>query len=170
MEDEAPDGIIRFCTTEQIICCSSRFFVVEKLTQTKGPITFLTSRRNSLITVYDASRLDKCHLSLHKPPYCLPLSTSQDKGSRRQLFFRHPYHNKDSSCTVFNMCDRGGIKCFGLSLSMRDGADTQVEWSEDVNVLHNKVGSLQEDIGALGIRDRTEFDLSSAYERTYQFS
>ena len=205
MEDEAPDGIIRFCTTEQIIwidkrypkrpllglkhsrnydpslrtetiqfdsrqSCSSRFFVVEKLTQTKGPITFLTSRRNSLITVYDASRLDKCHLSLHKPPYCLPLSTSQDKGNRRQLFFRHPYHNKDSSCTVFNMCDRGGIKCFGLSLSMRDGVDTQVEWSEDVNVLHNKVGSLQEDIGALGIRDRTEFNLSSAYERTYQFS
>lgn len=145
-------------------------FTAEKLTQTKGPITFLTSGRNSLITVYDTSRLDKCQLSIHKPPYCLPLSTSQDQGNPSQLFFRHPYHNKGSSCTVFNMCDRGGIKYFDLSFSTRDGADTRVEWSEDVNVLHNNGDTLQEDIGALGIRDRTEFDLSSAYERMYQFS
>lgn len=68
------------------------------------------------------------------------------------------------------MCDRGGIKYFDLSFSTRDGADTRVEWSEDVNVLHNNGDTLQEDIGALGIRDRTEFDLSSAYERMYQFS
>jgi hypothetical protein len=68
------------------------------------------------------------------------------------------------------MCESGGINCFDLAVPTWDWTDTQVEWFEDIKVLDSKVDTLREDIGALGIRDRTEVDFSAAYERMYQIS
>ena len=66
------------------------------------------------------------------------------------------------------MCERGGINCFDLALPEVGRTDTQVEWSKDVKALDSKVDTYREDMGALGIRDRTEVDFSAAYERMYQ--
>lgn len=68
------------------------------------------------------------------------------------------------------MCERGGINCFDLAFPAVGRTDTQVEWSEDVKALDTKVDTYREDMGALGIRDRTEVDFSAAYKRMYQIS
>ncbi|KAK2466844.1 hypothetical protein APHAL10511_001102 [Amanita phalloides] len=185
LENVGPDGIMRLCTTDQILWidkrCPNKPLLGLKHGRNRDPtlrtvtikfdqrlMTFLTSGRNSLATVYDVSRLDGFPLTVHNPPYCLLLSTSHDEKNTSQLFFRHPHQLGDTCCTVFQMCDRGSLNCLDLSLSAQEGTNTKVEWLDDVKALDSESNIRYEDVGAVGIRDKTEVDFSPTYE--YLFS
>ncbi|KAF8623481.1 hypothetical protein AX15_006264 [Amanita polypyramis BW_CC] len=184
LEDEGPDGIVRLCTTDQILYIDKRWpnkpllglkhgrnhdptLQIHTIQLEHDLATFLTSRKNSLMTIYEVSRPSGFPISVHTPPYCLPSSIGHDKPNIGQLFFRHPYQIGDACLTLFQMCERGSINYLDLLVPTCEGSHTKIEWPEEMNALNNSVSAIQGDTGALGMRDKVEMDFSSAYEHLF---
>ncbi|KAF8636607.1 hypothetical protein AX17_003417 [Amanita inopinata Kibby_2008] len=184
VEDESSDEIIRLCTTDRVLWIDKRYpnkpllgfkhgrnFDRTLQTQTmqiKRGLTFLTSRKNSLMTVYDVSRLDNCPITVHTLPYSPSSLTGCNKPNLSQLVLQHPDDTSNTNLTMFQLCERGSLKCLDFFASLQEKADTKVEWSEDVMALDAKSSTVQLDVGVLGMRDRIQVDLSHAYEYLFQ--
>lgn len=133
-----------------------------------GPLTFLNSRRNGLVTVYDVSRGDESLAHLFVPPYTLP--SLQVPGSTRpgHAFFRHPEDTKDNVCFI-QLSDRGSVHRMDFQYSstasgspiMCDGGS--VKWSEDVYELEKDLENRHAEPGPMGERRYEETDLTDAY-------
>lgn len=138
-----------------------------------GPLTFLTSARNSLVTVYDVSEGEDAFGHLNVLPYALP--SIPIVGERRvgQLVFRHPNNACNSSATLLQLSDRGSIHQLNLELSA-DGQARQPtgrthDWSQEVLDLEKTMETATSDVGVFGGRTYTEVDLEPVYRRESSF-
>jgi hypothetical protein len=132
-----------------------------------APLTFLSSRKHNLISIYDVSRGDDDGLiHVGGVPYCLPHIQSNQAGV---VFFQHPLDQRETNVSLFCCSDRGSIRQLDLesipynevALPLRDPA---YEWSEDVEELDGRASGLRPDIGPLGAREFTTVNMKSLYD------
>lgn len=133
-----------------------------------GPLTFLSSDKHGLVTIYDASAESDGFCRLARPPYAL---SSLPLGSRRvgHAFLRHPSQSHDKSAMLLQLSERGSIHRMDITLddaaSDRSGMDTHY-WSSDIQAIERATEGSREDSGSLSQRTHTEVDLQDAYLST----
>ncbi|KAG7447915.1 uncharacterized protein BT62DRAFT_986039 [Guyanagaster necrorhizus] len=184
---EDQDGhLIRLCTTSQLLWIDDRkpgkpllgyhhnrsfdrTLKTETVSFQSAPLTFLTSRKNGLVDVYNVSRSSENGLvHANALPYCLTSATGFEDSLTGQSFVHHPYLNGDQSFSLLRLSRRGAIQMIELHCSNEIGTLTpQFEWSDDVKDLDLKASTLRPDEGLLGNREHMEVDFSGVYRHVF---
>lgn len=132
-----------------------------------GPLTYLTSRRNGLVSVYSVSACEEGLMKSHIEPHILshtpgsPVTPFRRSGT---AFFRHPARQShDSTVDMLELSSRGAI--FGRTLVYQDSDDipgevTYDEVPDPPILLRNQ----QKDFGPLAAREHITLDLRELYE------
>jgi hypothetical protein len=131
-------------------------------------LTVLSSRNNSLLSVYDVSSNKSGLLQSHALPYSL--SGRFPSGAHAGFYVAHPHPESDATAaSLVQLTSRGGI--YQTALVLRQDKDTtpfpatvDVSWSSAIHRLANTC-SVQPDIGKLGARVVQEVDFRQAYQR-----
>lgn len=132
-----------------------------------APITFLTSRQNGLVTIYDVSRSDDMLVHLHTPPYCLPSWQPNNEGHAGFAFLRHPAFTDPRDITMFQLSERGAIHAVNLGHALEPDDDehpVKFEWSADVRDLETRMKNMNSSHGPLGERRWSQEDLQADYQ------
>ncbi|KDQ17971.1 hypothetical protein BOTBODRAFT_143690, partial [Botryobasidium botryosum FD-172 SS1] len=138
----------------------------------RAPITFLTSRKNNLITLYDVSASPETGLtgSYSNPAlFCLGTPTSASITSR--AFFRHPLNETSSFFNLFSLTSRGAVYRHRIGYAdsdARDGWREGWEWDEGVRALNRE--NREQEVGVvdgLAARDCTVMNLRREYEEIF---
>jgi hypothetical protein len=131
-------------------------------------LTVLSSRNNSLLSVYDVSSNKTGLLQSHGLPYSL--SGRFPSGPHAGFYVAHPHPESNATtASLVQLTNRGGIYQTALVLGQdKDAtpfpATVDVSWSSAVHLLATTC-SVQPDIGKLGARAMQEVDLRQAYQR-----
>jgi hypothetical protein len=129
------------------------------------PITFLTSRQNGLVNVYDVSRTADQLVHVHNPPYALPSSLGFHGRHRGFAYFRDPIHFDEPCVNFFQLGLSGDVHTRRYCPS--EGSTKHslvVEWSGEVTRLNSKASSLQPTLTLASLRESTQVDLHLAYK------
>ena len=134
------------------------------------PLTFLTSRKTGLVSVYDVSRGEDDLVHMNAPPRCLPCVTPH---GGLPIFgwnlFQHPLMDP-SHVDVLHLSSRGDINRLHAQLRLDGDTDPSASgrsqgfiWNDDVKELANS------DLGVTGsdrltARESSTVDLGSAYQ------
>ena len=136
-----------------------------------SPFVFLTSYRNSLITVHDVCGTEDGFLHIHTAPYSLSIAPTSEPKSRGEVIFRHPAEKDNMTATILRLSARGSLRCTDLELVEDDALDdvpamktSSTDFSPEVRELA-RLGSVHSDAGPLGKRNSERFDLTDVYER-----
>ncbi|KAH9945903.1 uncharacterized protein BXZ73DRAFT_37424 [Epithele typhae] len=137
---------------------------------TNASLTFLTSRRNSLVTVYDVTREQNLvHSSGY--PYALPSAAAADGPHLGHTFFQDPSLAGSKQISLFQLSAGGGLSVFDLDHLSRDDyyepylVETPEEWPPHVESLAQT--AKPNDSGPLAGRVYSIADMSHAYQRLY---
>lgn len=141
--------------------------VLSNLTVILEPVTFLTSRRNGLVSVYSVSPREEGLLYSHHEPYVLSHSPGTPVAPFRRagtVFFHHPTRQRnDSAVDMLELSSRGAI--FGRVLVQSDGdSASSVEINRETRDSHIIEGNLGRDLGPLSTREHVTIDLRGFYE------
>ncbi|KAL1746085.1 hypothetical protein HDZ31DRAFT_34934 [Schizophyllum fasciatum] len=192
IENDPSEHTIRLCTTSQLLWLDSRFTGRPLLSYAHGrqydpalqlhtarmrgaPLSFLSSPRNGLVTVYDVSRADGDLVYAHIAPYALP--TVRPTPFVGQAFFRHPSAGEEGAISCLRLDARGGLTCSDICCAERDGEHagqdeqpprTGLQWSDEVKALAAAVEAAEPDAGPLGAQDKVEMNLRPAYDRLFR--
>ena len=106
------------------------------------PVTFLTSRRTGLVSVYDVSRGEDDLVHMNAPSHCLPYITPHgDLPLTGWNLFQHPLMDS-SHVDVLHLSSRGGINRLHAQLQSDADADPSAPvqsqgfvWNDDVKEL-----------------------------------
>lgn len=131
-----------------------------------APHTFLMSRKNSMMTVYDVSRSGDGLIRSNIPPYSLPPISGNYIRSTGHVIFQHPSESNDIGTAMYQLTERGSIHCryFDFPPGGQVNADREIyEWSTDVQSLARKA-NIGRDVGLLGSRSSSEVNLRHAYQ------
>jgi hypothetical protein len=137
-----------------------------KLYQVKS--TVLSSRKNSLLSVYDVSGNKNGLLQSHALPYSL--SGRFPSGPHAGFYVAHPHpESGNTTASLVQLTSHGGIYMNAL---VRQNKDTtplpvtvDVSWSSAVHRLATTCGTQKTEIDKLGARAMQEFDFRQAYQR-----
>ncbi|KAI0748606.1 hypothetical protein C8Q80DRAFT_1219698 [Daedaleopsis nitida] len=126
------------------------------------PLTFLASRRNSLVTVYDVSRgRDSTDKLVHSygTPYALPPVLWPDAPHLGHAFFQQPTLSGLKHLSVFQMSPRGGVSLLNFNHLPADSphklsadASRRAAWSPAVEKLADEANVMRSDQGLLAQR------------------
>ena len=134
-----------------------------------GPLTFLTSVKNSLVTVYDVSEGDDNFGHLNTLPYALPQVPVIGERRVGRVVFRHPNDTSTTSAMLLQLSDRGSIHRLDLELTVdeevRQPCGRTHEWSQEVLDLEKTMEGATTNLGAFSSRTCTEVDLEPVYRR-----
>lgn len=143
------------------------------LTVCTGPVTFLTSRRNSLITVYDVARgsdLTDKHLYMYGDPYALPPIIRPDGSHLGYAFFQQPTLTGSKHLSILQLSQRGSVSLLNLDHVPADtnpgqstGAPLRAEWSPEVKQL-SEAADARTVRGPLAERAHSIVDLGPLYQ------
>ncbi|KAF8478464.1 RNA polymerase I-specific transcription-initiation factor-domain-containing protein [Russula ochroleuca] len=187
IETNLDDGLSRLVTTSELIWIDPRFHITPVLawkhereydrtlsSHAVGiggmKLTVLSSRNNSLLSVYDVSSNKSGLLQSHALPYSL--SGRFPSGAHAGFYVAHPHPESDATAaSLVQLTSRGGI--YQTALVLRQDKDTtpfpatvDVSWSSAIHRLANTC-SVQPDIGKLGARVVQEVDFRQAYQRLF---
>ncbi|KAI0345324.1 hypothetical protein BDW22DRAFT_1326075 [Trametopsis cervina] len=142
---------------------SDRMLHVDIASFTDGPITFLSSYKDNLVTVYDVAQDKSGVVHMNTPVYTLPPLPLLGVRAIGHAFIRHPADMDANSVSFLRLSDRGSIHRLDLSLDDQDEPlrETHV-WSDEVQQLDERELSRAED-GPLSERAFSEVDLEIAY-------
>jgi len=136
-------------------------------------LTVLSSRNNSLVSVYDVSGNEDGLLRSHALPYSL--SSCFPSGSNAGFYVAQPHPDSgiDTTASLLQLTSRGGI--YQTALALRQDNDTtplsvtvDVSWSPAVRRLAT-ASSTRPEMGKLGARVMQEIDFRRAYQRMSSF-
>lgn len=136
---------------------------------TVAPLTYLTSRKNGLVTVYDVSRSDDDKLlHVNVSPYALPLLSGHDEWHSGITSFRHPLDKNNTCVSWFQLSNRGGIHRLDLDVALKNSNGSHFpglgfEWSTDVKEMDLQATSVRPYSGPLEARRPSPVDLSPFY-------
>lgn len=140
------------------------------------PISFLTSRKTGLVSVYDVSRGPDDLIHVNVPPYCLqPPASFTSLPLTGHTIFQHP-SMKNSQLDIFHVSCEGSV----YKLNARFSEETQTTnrprndqqhciWDDAMKDLHVKSKNLDTDMGPLTQRDHSDINLAPAYNRKLLF-
>ncbi|KAI0780690.1 hypothetical protein BD413DRAFT_702681 [Trametes elegans] len=138
-----------------------------------SPLTFLTSRRNSLVTVYDVSGSSDNLIHLHDNPSALPPILRPDGPHLGYALFQPPTLAGLKHVTIFQLSERGGLSMLNLDRASTHAQESsatsrvRMEWSPDVRKLGEDANADQPDMGPLATRAHSTVDLRPAYHRLF---
>jgi len=142
------------------LCC---IFVHKYLV---APQTFLTSRKNGLVTIYDVSRSDDGLIHSNVPAYSIPPVSSYYTPNTGHLLFRHTSNQSKTATTMYQLSERGSIHCLDLDFppigQLRREREC-CEWSEDVQSLE-ETANVSSDMGLMASQVASKVDLHLAYQ------
>ena len=124
--------------------------------------TLLTSRRNNLISLYDASQSDDQLLHIRGEPSGIlpPFTTLESIG---QTFIRSPFINEDAHAIVLKLSDRGAISGCGLSLDgLESDLAVEVKYTSALKSVEEQTWEPKE--GLMLKQDHTQLSMTGAYE------
>ena len=132
------------------------------------PVTFLTSRRTGLVSVYDVSRGEDDLVHMNAPSHCLSSVTPRgDLPIAGWNLFQHPLMDP-SHIDVLHLSSRGGITRVHAQLHSDDGVGSSASdqgflWNDDVKELANtNLGFVGSD--RLTDRESSLVNLGPAYQ------
>ncbi|KAJ7688411.1 hypothetical protein B0H17DRAFT_657363 [Mycena rosella] len=182
VEDYQADQMIRLCSTSQVIWIDrrntakpllafkhgrsfDRSLEAHTIAMDTGHLTTLSSRKNSLLSIYDISRSHGNMACVQTPPYCL--TASANGGIQRgHTFLRHPLDQPDSPMSFFRLSEVGSLHAFQLSVT--DFEEVSFTWPEDVGRLHTESAQLREAVSSLGSQDLTTVNMFPAYDYIFR--
>ena len=134
------------------------------------PITFLTSRKTGLVSVYDVSRGEDDLVHMNAPSHCLPCITPRGGLPIASWnLFQHPLMDP-SHADVFHLSSRGDINRLHAQLHSDDDVDPSSSdrnqgfaWNDEVKEL----ASANLDVTGsdrLAARESSTVDLGPAYQ------
>jgi len=133
-----------------------------------GPLTFLSSLKNGLITVYDVSRGNDHLTHCHSVPTSLLYNGDMGALDSESTFVVQP---DMSSFSLLRLSSQGSLHCQDFAVCRNDmdmpprqNIVTSHEWSADVQKLAQKAKGLQPQYGPLSARHFSELNLRPAYE------
>ncbi|KZT09664.1 uncharacterized protein LAESUDRAFT_695395 [Laetiporus sulphureus 93-53] len=136
------------------------------------PITFLTSRQNGLVTVYDVSRSTDNLVHLHAPAYPLPSMHTLGRRNLGHSFLHHPSDDNEENVSILRLTDVGSIQLLELNMAKggvsRDAARLprqSPERSADFNALRARMRDSLPKLGPLDWRMFIQKDLQIVYNR-----
>lgn len=131
------------------------------------PITFLTSDKNALVTVYDVSSDDDTFIHLNATPYMLNQGAPSTKRRIGRDIVKYP---SQSRAMILELLHNGSIHCTELRSSLSGplndtGPASPVicEWSPAVKEISERAAVSV--LGPLGGRNMSEVDLEPPYHR-----
>lgn len=140
------------------------FFVVDRYLI--APQTFLTSRKNGLIIVYDVSRSDDGLIYSNVPSYSIPPVLGYDTRNAGHLLYQHPSEPSKTATTMCQLSERGSVHCLVLDFPPASQIRRECEccdWSPDVQSLE-EAANVYPDMGPLASQIACEVDLHLAYQ------
>ncbi|KAI0372898.1 hypothetical protein BV20DRAFT_990286 [Pilatotrama ljubarskyi] len=191
VESLSDDHLIRLVSSEEILWLDERNTKKPLLSVKHGreiditlraqthvmissPLTFLTSRRNSLITVYDVSRGSDNLVHLYDAPYALPPALRPDGPHLGYAFFQQATLSGSKSMSIFQLSERGSISLLNLQRLSKDvaqetpnSARRRVDWPPDVLKLKEDADAARSDLGPLAGKAHSIVDLQPAYQRLF---
>ncbi|KAK7693787.1 hypothetical protein QCA50_003359 [Cerrena zonata] len=177
-------GFITVCSTSEILWLDERYdkrpifsvkhgrrydqhLQISNVMFKDSPLTFLTSRRDGLIAVYDVSQGEDNLLHLHTPPYTLPSVSNLGSVRSGYTWLQNP--DEEHRTCFMQLTDRGSLHRMDLEFStstvedIARGTDGGYEWSDMVWQIEKDVENQHEDTGPTGERGYEETDLNDAY-------
>ncbi|KAG1891158.1 hypothetical protein F4604DRAFT_1876316 [Suillus subluteus] len=136
-----------------------------------GPLTFLSSLKNGLITIYDVSRGNDNLIHCHSVPTSLPHDGDMGASEAESTFFVQPDR---STFSLLRLSGQGSLHCQdfavyrnGMDVLPRQTSGTSHEWSADVQKLAQRAKELQPRYGPLSARHFSELNLRTAYQKIF---
>ncbi|KAI0699676.1 hypothetical protein BC835DRAFT_1304385 [Cytidiella melzeri] len=184
---EAPgaDHMVRVVTTNELVWIDERFprkpmfgwkhrrqkdrtLQLHTMRFQNGPLTFMTSSKNSLVTVYDVAREESGLPRIATPAYSLSPFTLGREQCIDSAFVRHPSDTGDESVLLIQLSDRGSIHRLDLSLADAQEYTGRTHiWSHEVQQLDSKTANLGTEYGQLSGRMFNELDLEPVSQRIF---
>ena len=136
----------------------------------EATFTVLSSRKNSLLSVYAVSRDKDSLLQSHGLPYSL--SGRFPYGPHAGFYVTHPHPgSRDAStASLIQLTSRGAL--YQTALTVCENEDEtpspvtiDVSWSPAVQRLATASSTQQADVGKLGARSMQEVDFRQVYQR-----
>ncbi|KAG2078176.1 hypothetical protein BDR04DRAFT_1226942 [Suillus decipiens] len=134
-----------------------------------GPLTFLSSFKNGLITIYDVSRGDDNLIHCHSVPTSLPHDGDMSASELESTFFVQP---DKSTFSLLRLSGQGSLQCQdfavccnGMDDLSRQTSHTSHEWCADVQKLAQRAKELKPHYGPLSARHFSEFNLRAVYQK-----
>lgn len=133
-------------------------------------LAVLSSRNNSLVSIYDVSGDKDGLLRCHGLPYSLSGRFPSGPHAGFYVVQPHPDSGNDTTASLLQLTSRGGI--YQTALGLRQDTDTtplsvavDVSWSSAVHRLATDSSIQRLDVGRLGARAMEEVDFRKAYQR-----
>jgi hypothetical protein len=133
-------------------------------------LTVLSSRKNSLVSIYDVSGDKDGLLRSHALPYSLSGRFPNGPHAGFYVAQPHPDSGNDTTASLLQLTNHGGI--YQTALALRQDTDTtplsvavDVSWSSAVHRLATASSVQRPDVGRLGARAMEEVDFRGAYQR-----
>ncbi|KAI0647297.1 hypothetical protein C8Q79DRAFT_958760 [Trametes meyenii] len=191
VESLADDHIIRLVSSQEILWLDERHarkplvaikhgrafdttLRSQSLIMIGSPVTLLTSRRNSLVTVYDVSRGIDNLVHLNGSPYSLPSVLCPDGPHCGYAFFQQPTIAGSKQLSIFQLSERGSLSLLNLQKTSDDivtessgRVPRRTEWPTDVATLGGEVEAAPPNLGPLATRSHNVVTLDSAYKRLF---
>ncbi|KDQ61038.1 hypothetical protein JAAARDRAFT_204806 [Jaapia argillacea MUCL 33604] len=194
IESAIEDELVRVTTTSEILWLDERFrkrpllaykhgrqfdrtLQTRTISVSRTPLTFLTSRKNGLVTIYDVCADDgSARVHSNCRPYVLPPITLPDVANSGYTIFRHPLDRSQKNATLMQYSSGGGVYKMDLELvsdpPLQAGQPDfgemgleEPEWSPEL--LRLKAMEDQANVGPLGAQEFSEVDLRPVYERLF---
>ncbi|KAJ7581235.1 hypothetical protein C8J56DRAFT_1057231 [Mycena floridula] len=177
VEDRWDDHLVRLTSMRQLIWIDQRVpgkpllsynhrrqldrsLETRTITVDSSHVTLLTSRRNSLVTVYDVS-LSQGLVQFKSAPYCF---SGPPHVPYAGLACFQQSETRDTS--FFTLSEHGSIHRIDLRVSSI--SPQRLDWTSDVRNLDNSASRLRPNAGTLGDQERTIENLSPIYDNIYQ--
>ncbi|KAI9057898.1 hypothetical protein FKP32DRAFT_1597859 [Trametes sanguinea] len=143
-------------------------------TMISSPLTFLTSRRNALVTVYDVSRASDNLVYMHEPPRALSPGLHPDGPHLGYAFYQQPTPAGSKHVSIFQLSDRGGLSLLNLHRVPNDTVPetptarrARGDWPEAVKKLRDDAEAARPDLGPVAGKAHIIVDLEPAYQRLF---
>ena len=136
----------------------------------EATFTVLSSRKNSLLSVYAVSSDKDSLLQSHVLPYSLSGRFPHGPHAGFYITHPHPQSGDASTASLIQLTSRGALYQTALTVCQNEDATpspvtTDVSWSPAVHRLAAASSTQQPDVGKLGARFMQEVDFRQVYQR-----
>ncbi|KAJ2932917.1 hypothetical protein H1R20_g4197, partial [Candolleomyces eurysporus] len=178
VEDCTSDGIVRLCSTSRLYWLDRRKLQTPLLSvrhyrrfdrclsiKTLGA-TFLTSRKNNLVSIYDVSHSEDELLHMRNEPFGV-LAQFQDADHAGENFLSSPFHPEASHAILLKLSTRGSISgCPIMSNETENEVQVTVTYTDALRSLESR--SWEPSEGLLLERDHTVLNMFPAYDAIFR--
>ncbi|TFK30016.1 hypothetical protein FA15DRAFT_663336 [Coprinopsis marcescibilis] len=185
VEDGRGDNIVRLCSTSSLLWLDQRqmrrpllslkhYREFDRYLQIKtvgdtSPVTFLSTRKNKLISVYDASRGADHFFHSQSTPWELLPQSEDSQTSIGDAILSYPFELEPSNAVFFRLSEQAGLYAHKInSGDQSSDFPVQIISSNEIDNLALKSKKLSSTLGPLDGREYSEVDFSGVYEKLFR--